>query len=50
VRRRFPAVCFTLATGWGEQIDPETARERGVQAVLSKPYRLRDLKRLVAET
>jgi signal transduction histidine kinase/ActR/RegA family two-component response regulator len=50
VRRRFPAVRFTLATGWGEQIDSETARERGVLAVLSKPYRLKDLKRLVAET
>jgi CheY-like chemotaxis protein len=50
VRRRFPGVRFTLATGWGEQIDPQTARERGVLAVLSKPYRLRDLKRLVAET
>jgi PAS domain S-box-containing protein len=50
VRRRFPGVRFTLATGWGEQIDPQTARQRGVMAVLSKPYRLRDLKRLVAET
>ena len=48
VRRRWPTVRFTLATGWGEQIDPETARERGVRAVLSKPYRLRDLKQLVA--
>jgi PAS domain S-box-containing protein len=48
VRLRWPSIRFTLATGWGEQIDPETARARGVRAVLSKPYRLRDLKDLVA--
>jgi PAS domain S-box-containing protein len=48
VRQRWPSVRFTLATGWGEQIDPDSARERGVRAILSKPYRLRDLKQLVA--
>jgi PAS domain S-box-containing protein len=50
VRLRWPSLRFTLATGWGEQIDPETARARGVRAILSKPYRLRDLKQLVATT
>jgi CheY-like chemotaxis protein len=43
VRSRWPNVRFLLATGWGAAIDPAEARARGVEAVLSKPYRLDDL-------
>ena len=32
-----------LATGWGATIDPESARERGISAILAKPYRRADL-------
>jgi diguanylate cyclase (GGDEF)-like protein/PAS domain S-box-containing protein len=43
VRNRWPGMRFLLATGWGASIDPVEALERGVEAVLSKPYRLVDL-------
>ena len=29
VRARVPDIRVVLATGWGAEIDPETARERG---------------------
>jgi two-component system NtrC family sensor kinase len=43
VKRRWPAVRFLLATGWGAAIDPGEARGRGVEAVLAKPYHPVDL-------
>ena len=43
VRHRWPNMRFLLATGWGAAIDPDEARDKGVEAVLSKPYRLIDL-------
>jgi diguanylate cyclase (GGDEF)-like protein/PAS domain S-box-containing protein len=43
VRTRWPNVRFLLATGWGAAMDPVDARSRGVEAVLSKPYRPIDL-------
>jgi signal transduction histidine kinase len=46
-RTRFPRVRLALATGWGAQIDPSEARARGVERVISKPYRMADLQRLV---
>jgi hypothetical protein len=33
-----------MATGWGSQIDPETAARRGVEVVMAKPYRIADLR------
>ena len=45
VRRRWPSVRFLLATGWGAAIDPDEARSKGVEAVLSKPYHPADLLR-----
>jgi CheY-like chemotaxis protein len=44
----WPHVQFLLATGWGAAIDPGEARGRGVDAVLSKPYRPEDLERALA--
>lgn len=38
-----PGLPVILATGWGATIDPESARERGICAILSKPYRRADL-------
>jgi PAS domain S-box-containing protein len=49
VRRRWPAVRFVLATGWGAAIDLGEARTRGVQAVLAKPYLASDLTAALAE-
>jgi CheY-like chemotaxis protein len=43
VRARWPSVRFFLATGWGAAMDPVEAHTRGVETVLSKPYRPIDL-------
>jgi CheY-like chemotaxis protein len=48
VRRAWPNARFLLATGWGAAMDPREARTRGVEAVLSKPYQLADLLRVLA--
>ena len=37
-----------LATGWGATIDLDEARERGICAILSKPYRRADLNAVLA--
>jgi CheY-like chemotaxis protein len=38
---------FILTTGWGAEIEPEEAASRGVLAVVSKPYRLPDLRKIL---
>ena len=43
LRRHRPGVRVCLVTGWGEAIDRSLAAERGVSAVLAKPYALHDL-------
>lgn len=45
VRARWPWTDFVLVTGWGAAIDLEDARARGVHHVISKPYRIADLRR-----
>jgi PAS domain S-box-containing protein len=50
VKQRWPNVRFLLATGWGAAIDPDEARSRGVEAVLSKPYHPADLLQALART
>ncbi|HEX2171649.1 MAG TPA: response regulator [Dehalococcoidia bacterium] len=47
VRLRWPGLRFALATGWGASIDANEARARGVEAVITKPYRLGDLTHLL---
>ncbi len=47
VRDRWSGTRFVLATGWGAGIDPEEARERGVDAVLTKPYRAAEVARIL---
>jgi PAS domain S-box-containing protein len=39
---------FILTTGWGAEIDPDEAASRGVRAVVAKPYRLPDLRKVLA--
>jgi PAS domain S-box-containing protein len=48
VRERWPLVPIILASGWGAQIAPEEATTRGVAAVLAKPYRMAELRQVVA--
>jgi len=47
VNRRFPETRFVLATGWGPNISPSEARARGVERVISKPYKLNELRDVV---
>jgi CheY-like chemotaxis protein len=46
--RLVPGLPIVLATGWGAAIDEQEARNRGVQAVLAKPFRISDLREVVA--
>lgn len=48
IAERDPRPYFILATGWGAEIDPGVARERGVDTVVSKPYRLADFRRAMS--
>jgi len=48
VGQRSPETTFVLATGWAAGIDRDEARGRGVNAVVSKPYRASDLQRVLA--
>jgi diguanylate cyclase (GGDEF)-like protein/PAS domain S-box-containing protein len=50
VRSRWPEVRFLLATGWGAAVDPGEARSKGIEAVLSKPYRPIDLLQALTST
>ena len=48
VRRRWPSTRVILATGRAAMIEESEARARGVEAVLAKPYRPADLRRVLA--
>ncbi len=48
VHERWPQIPVVIASGWGAQIDPEEARARGVAGVLAKPFRVGELRALVA--
>ena len=47
VKRDWPSVRFVLATGWGATISEEEARERGVEAILTKPFSVRQLGQVI---
>jgi CheY-like chemotaxis protein len=47
VRAHWPGTRVVLATGWAAEIDPAEAAQRGVAAVIAKPYRLVDLQAIV---
>jgi signal transduction histidine kinase/ActR/RegA family two-component response regulator len=48
VQERYPGLPFALATGWGAQIETGEARDRGVGAIIAKPYRRNDLRHVIA--
>lgn len=47
VRAQDPGAHVVLVTGWGAQIESDEIEERGVDAVIAKPYRITDLRRVV---
>jgi CheY-like chemotaxis protein len=47
VHDRWPATHVALATAWGAVIGQEEAQLRGVEAVLSKPFRIAEIQRLI---
>lgn len=49
VRALRPDLQTVLVTGWGEQIDPELAGARGVDAVIAKPFDQLRLKQVLAD-
>ena len=49
VRHRWPETRFVLATGSGPSIDVKGLAERGVDAVLTKPYRVQELRQVVSQ-
>lgn len=48
VRRVDPAARVVLVTGWSEQIDPDEARGRGIDAILAKPFTIQQVRSLLA--
>jgi len=48
VRRRRPGTPVALITGWGDRIDPEEARAKGVDFVVGKPFRIEEIVSVIA--
>jgi CheY-like chemotaxis protein len=49
IRRQDPRIPIVLATGWGTQISPGEAEQRGVTRVLAKPFTVQKVSSLIAE-
>ncbi|MBI3029213.1 MAG: GAF domain-containing protein [Candidatus Rokubacteria bacterium] len=49
VKFRHPETPVALLTGYGDRIDPEEARTKGVDFLLSKPFGLEDVETTVAQ-
>ena len=49
VKARQPGTQVVLVTGWGTQIEPGTARARGVDFILPKPFALEDVERVIRQ-
>jgi len=47
IKRRSPFTPIALITGWGTQLDEGEAHNRGVDFVVSKPFRIEELRNLV---
>ncbi len=47
VSARSPETPVVLVTGWGDQIDPEEASAKGVKFLVTKPFRLEDIRAVV---
>ncbi len=49
VRRKAPLVAVALITGWAVELDDQKVRTNGIDLVITKPFDIRDLLRLVEE-
>jgi GAF domain-containing protein/DNA-binding response OmpR family regulator len=49
VKLRDPAMPVALVTGFGDRIDPAEARAKGVDFVVTKPFKLEDITAVVAQ-
>lgn len=48
IRSMRPEVPLVLITGWGDQIDLEKARDNGIDCVLTKPFRIEQVTKVIA--
>ena len=48
MQQRHPRMPVGLITGWGDSIDATDAARRGVDFLLAKPFRMRDLHEALA--
>jgi CheY-like chemotaxis protein len=48
LRERDREVPIALVTGWGDTVDPATARDAGVDLVIAKPFTIDDIARALA--
>ena len=48
VRSQRPGTALVLVTGWGFQLEEETAMARGVDLILTKPFTLEDVERVLS--
>jgi signal transduction histidine kinase/ActR/RegA family two-component response regulator len=48
VKEADPDVLVVMVTGWGVQLESDTARDRGVDLILPKPYTIADVQRVLA--
>ncbi len=49
VKRRSPQTPVALITGWGDQLDPEKMQQSAVDAVIPKPFKVEDIRILLAK-
>jgi signal transduction histidine kinase/CheY-like chemotaxis protein len=49
VKEASPETTVALITGWGTQLDDEEVRRRGVDFVVSKPFRIKEVQQLVSQ-
>lgn len=49
IKQLSPDTPVALITGWGDQLDPEKMKASRVDIVIAKPFKVEEVKRLVAE-
>ena len=49
VKALSPSTSVILMTGWGITLDKDRARERGVDVILSKPFQISEIQKVLNE-
>ncbi len=49
VKHRYPGIPVALITGWGDRIDAEEVRTKGVDFLVAKPFKLEDITAMVVQ-